>query len=78
MANRKGTLAGSGQTDEQKPEIQRRGPDHNHWAGTREWAGCRVTGLERCTGPKANQFQKIKGLAMSLFSPHLCKSFSVQ
>ena len=67
MANRKGAPIGSRRTNRQKPDIQRRGPDHDRWAGTRERAG-----------PKANRFQKIKGLTISLFSPHLCKLFSAQ
>ena len=71
MANQKGLPTGFGQTVRQEPESQRHKPDYEHWAGTRERAGHKVTGPEQRAGPKANRFQKIKGRTCRSL-PHTC------
>ena len=75
MTNQKDFPTRSGRTGGQKPETQGRKLDYECWVGTREWAGHKVTGLEWRAGPKANRFQKIKGLKILLFYPYLCKYF---
>ena len=65
MANRESSLTGSGQTDGHKPD---HGPDFNRWARTQEWVGHRMTDPEGFADPKANRFQRIKGLEWSLLS----------
>ena len=74
MANRKGIQIGSRQTSGKKPETQGRKLDYEHWAGTRERAGHRVTGPKRRADSNVNSFQKIKGRKCRSF-PTLVQTF---
>ena len=68
MNNRTSRLTRSGPTNDCQPD---QGPDSIHWVVTQERAGHGVPGPERCTGPRANQFQRINRLGGSLLPPQL-------
>ena len=75
MANWTSCLTGSGQIGKCQPD---QGPDSNCWAVTRDLAGHGAPDPERCTGPKANRFQRINGLGGSLLPPQLFELLQAQ